>query len=153
MRLLLLAFLSVIFISCDGVSDRESEAKEWVEQYSDQLQDDIIKQILRYDFGYGMGNELIRRAIERDVVRQVSSGLEWEFDIPENENAKITATASITVEMQTEEMTTIISRVTSPPLQGTITASVPYELRISRSAVQWSMDEAGVNVTADVSLR
>ena len=33
------------------------------------------------DFGYKLGNELIKNAIRDDVTRQVSSGLDWSFDL------------------------------------------------------------------------
>ena len=156
--LLLLILLGATLISgCDstGEGDREAIARDWVERYEERLNEEILDEIVKVDFGYQMGNELIRRMINDDVARQVSSGLEWSYEPSSSNSDKITATASITVEIQTKTLSSMGGLIKAPALEGRITASVPYKLTILKMGeiIQWGMSRSDVIITLDVAPR
>ena len=116
------------------------------------LQDDVTDVILTADLGFGNGDVLLRKAIEDDVVKQVRSGIEWEFAPPGDDLAKIVLTARVEVDVETEPMETIGGLVTVPALVGTIGVEQPYIVTVTDNVdFMWERDEDGLTINITLS--
>ena len=153
--LMFASITALFFIGCgagDGVK-RQEIAEDWVTRNQDLLEDHVVDLILGADFGYKLGNELIKNAIRDDVTRQVRGGLDWSFESSDEDSSTITATASIKVEIQTKAASSMSGLIKAPALEGTITASQPFELTIFGETISRDVFPSGGRVSLDLRPR
>ncbi len=116
------------------------------------LQDDVVNVILTADLGFGRGDVVLRKAIEDDVVKQVRSGMEWDFEPPGDDLANIVLTARVEVDVETEPLETLGGLVTVPALVGTIGVEQPYIVTVTDNMdFTWERDEDGLTINVTLS--
>ena len=140
-------------VGCGAAGSRQEMAQDWVNRNQDSLEDQVVSVIIGADFGYKFGNELVKKAIRDDVVRQVRGNLDWSFEPSSVDEAKITATASMEEEIQTEAMSSMSGLIRAPALEGTIAVSQPFELTIVGESISYPMFPAGGSVILDIRTR